>query len=444
MTERDSLPPRQEIIVTLVHGTILFARWPFVFRLLRRIGAALSRGDAKPQWYQRGSAFAVALRESLGEDCRDIQPFEWSGGNTVWDRLSGAGALGQADAGQAPAARAGARLTLRQHITKIRDDYPDAAQVLIGHSHGGSVCLAALADPETRKMVKAFVSLATPYVHVRKRFDSQSVEAALKILGFLSFTAVMLASMWWLESLVGEVLNAAVFTLAMFAVMAVGVAVWNRRRARIAAVREWASSLSEVEDAGPARLIVISDGDEALLALKVAEGLSSMLRGLWRAASRLVELAEEAWGASRWLAWVIYAGLAVGSVVFFLKFDSQSPWGPNDAPFDLWFLVKVALIAIFGPVFVFFAVALALFVPTLAAMLVGFPPLIFFRWLAFGWGGAPGMDVTAESLPLGAVTAVRLPAPIGRRGLRHSELYNDARVPPLIATFLKKGPAGLV
>ena len=440
MTGPDSLPPRQEIVVTLVHGTILFARWPFVFRLLRRIRAALSRGEAKPQWYQRGSPFAVALRESIGEDCKDIQPFEWSGGNTVWDRLSWAGAVGDTAVASAPAAR----LTLRQHIARIAETHPDAAQVLIGHSHGGSVCLAALGDSETRKKVKAFVSLATPYVHVRKRFDSQNVEAALKTVGFLSFTVVMLTTMWWLESLVGEVLNAAVFTLALFAVMAVGVAVWNRRRARIEAVREWAYSLSEVEDAGPARLTVISDGDEALLALKIAEALSGLSRGLWRAASRLVELVEEAWGASRWLAWVIYAGLAVSSVVFFLKFDSESPWGPKDAPFDLWFLVKVALIAIFGPVLVFFAVAFALFVPTLAAMLVGFPPLVFFRWLAFGWGGAPGVDVTAESLPLGTVTAVRLPAPPGRRGLKHSELYNDPRVPPRIAEFLGKGSASLV
>ena len=425
MTERDSPPPRQEIVVTLVHGTILFARWPFVFRLLRRIRAALSRGDTKPQWYQRGSPFAIALRDSLGEDCRDIQPFEWSGGNTVWDRLSAA-------------------ISLRRHIAAIADEHRDAIQILVGHSHGGSVCQEALRDSDTPKRVKAFVSLATPYVHVRQRFDSQNVETALSILGLLLFTAVMLTTMWWLEPRVGEFWNAIVFTLAMFVVIALGARVWNRYRGRIAAVREWAHSLSEVEDAGPARLIVISDGDEALLALKIAEALSGMSRGLWRAASRVVERVEEALGASRWLAWVIYAGLAVGSVVFFLKFDPESPWGPNDAPLDLWFLFKVALIAIFGPVFVFFAVAFALFVPTLAAMLVGFPPLIFFRWLAFGWGGAPGMDVTAESLPLGAVTAVRLPAPIGRRGLRHSELYNDPRVPPLIATFLKKGPAGLV
>ena len=434
MTGRDSLSPRQEIVVTLVHGTILFARWPFVFRLLRRIRGILFRGETKLQWYQRGSPFATALRESIGEDCKDIQPFEWSGGNTVWDRLSAA-------------------MSLRRHIAAIADEHRDAIQILVGHSHGGSVCQEALRDSDTPKRVKAFVSLATPYVHVRQRSDSQVVETTLSILGVLLFTAVMLTTMWWLEPRVGEFWNAVVFTLAMFVVIALGARVWNRYRKRIAAVREWAQSLNEDEDSPPARLIVISDGDEALLALKIAEGLGSMLRGLWRAAYRVLELVEGASVALGWRVWILYAGLSAAFLVLGLKYDATSPWGPvGGVPWTIWFPLKVVFMALVAPVFLFFLVGLGLFVPALVAMLVGFPPLVFFRWLAFGWGGAPGVDVTAESLPLGTVTAVRLPAPApaivsaptGQGGLRHSELYNDARVPPLIAAFLKKGPAGLV
>jgi hypothetical protein len=290
--------------------------------------------------------------------------------------------------------------------------------------------------------VTAFVSLATPYVHVRQRPDSQDVETALRILGFFAFTAVMLATMWWLEPRVGEAWNAVVFTLLLFAVIALGVNVWNRHRVRIGAVREWARTMNEDETGGPARLIVISDGDEALLALKIAEALNAMSRGLWRAAYRVVELVEHAWVALRWRAWVLYAGAAAAFLVFFLKYDATSPWGPvDDVPLTIWFPLKAVVTALIAPVFVFLAVGIALFVPTLAAMLLGFPPLVFFRWLAFGWGGAPGMDITAESLPLGTVTAVRLPAPAGRRGLRHSELYNDARVPQLIATFVQREAA---
>jgi hypothetical protein len=413
---------RAVIVVTLVHGTILLARWPLLFRFLRRVGAAVSGGDAKPRWHHRDSPFAIALRDALGEDGKvvDIRSFDWTGGNTVWDRLSAAG-------------------TLRQHIARIAQAHPQAAQVIVGHSHGGSVCLAALGDPETRQQVTAFVSLATPYVHVWQRPDSQDVETALRILGFLVFTAVMLATMWWLEPRVGEAWNAVVFTLLLFAVIALGANVWNRHRVRIEAVREWARTMNVDQTGGPARLIVVSDGDEALLALKIAEALNAMSRGLWRAAYRIVELVERVWVALRWRAWVLYAGVAAAFLVFFLKYDATSPWGPvDDVPLTIWFPLKAVFTALIAPVFVFLAAGIALFVPTLAAMLLGFPPLVFFRWLAFGWGGAPGMDITAESLPLGTVTAVRLPAPAGRRGLRHSELYNDARVPPLIATFVQR------
>jgi len=184
-----------------------------------------------------------------------------------------------------------------------------------------------------------------------------------------------------------------------------------------------------------------------LLALKIAEALGAVSRGLWRAAYRVVELVEQAWAALGWRVWIIYACLVAAFLVLGLKYDTTSPWGPVEGvPFTIWFPLKVGFVALIAPPFLLFLVGLALFVPALVAMLVGFPPLVFFRWLAFGWGGAPGVDVTAESLPLGTVTAVRLaapappivPAPTGGRGLRHSELYNDARVPPLIATFIKK------
>jgi hypothetical protein len=438
MTERDSLPPRQEIIVTLVHGTILLGRWQILLRFLRRVRAAFSRGDAKLQWYQPGSPFAISLTDALGRDCDcDIRSFPWSGGNTVWDRLS--------------AAR-----KLREHIATISRDHEGAAQVLVGHSHGGSVCQEALGNRDTRKNVKAFVSLATPYVHVRQRSDSENVTTALGILGVLLFTAALLSTMFWLEPRVGEFWNVVVVTIAIMAAAALGATVWNRRRARIEGVRAWAQSLNEdeEEDGAPARMVVISDGDEALLALKIAEALGAVSRGLWRAAYRVVELVEQAWAALRWRIWIIYACLAAAFVVLGLYYDTTSPWGPVEGvPFTIWFPLKVGLMALITPPFLLFLIGLALFVPALVAMLVGFPPLVFFRWLAFGWGGAPGVDVTAESLPLGTVTAVRLaapappivPAPTGARGLRHSELYNDARVPPLIATFIKKkGPAGFV
>lgn len=412
--------PRPAVIVTLVHGTILLARWPIVFRFLRRLRAALVRAPAEPEWYRPDSRFADWLRRAFGETPVAIRSFPWAGSNTLADRLFAA-------------------VELRQHIARIADEHPDTPQVLVGHSHGGSVCLAAIGDPETQRKVIAFASLSTPYVHVRQRSDSENIGTALSVLGFLLFTGVMLATMGWLEPRVGEFWNAAVFTLALFAVMALGAAVLKGRHKRMVVAREWAQSLNAVQEGAVARLVVISDGDEALLALKIAEAFSAVSRGLWRAAYRVVELVEMALTGSRWRAWLLYAGIAGAFLVVFLFYDSESPWGPvAGVPVTIWYPLKVAAIAAFAPALVFLLVALALFVPTLVAMLVGFPPLVFFRWLAFGWGGSPGVDVTAESLPLGTVTAVRLTAPAGGRGLRHSELYNDARVPPVIAAFVQR------
>jgi hypothetical protein len=134
---------------------------------------------------------------------------------------------------------------------------------------------------------------------------------------------------------------------------------------------------------------------------------------------------------------LIYVTASIAWVAFVLLYDIASPWGPlpNVKLSFLW-LAEVIGVSVVLPGTVGTLSALALFVPPLAAMLVGFPFLVLFRWLAFGWGGSPGIDITAESVPLGTTTALRLPARGNARGLRHSELYSDERVPPLIAEFV--------
>jgi hypothetical protein len=431
------MPPHPHFIVTLVHGTILFARWPGANRILQRLSGVRSRPAAKPLWYHAGSQFATALKAALGEERTEIRSFYWTGGNTVWDRLAGAGAFGDPASAESAAARAGMRPTLRQHVAEIAATHPTATQVLVGHSHGGSVCQAALRDEKTRRNVKAFVSLSTPYVHMRERWDSKNLETGLRVLGFLLYVAALMTTMWWLEPRVGEFWNAALVAVAMLSAIVLWERVLRHRQVRIDTVRAWARSVNEEEVDVPARLIVISDGDEALLALKIAEALSAISRGLWRSAYGIVEFVERAVVASRRRAWVVYIGVAVAFLIFILRYDVNSPWGPvAGVQWTFWFPVKSTFYAFIAPAILFLVVGLALFVPTLAALLLGFPALVFFRWLAFGWGGTAGGDVTAESLPLGRVTAVRLPAPKDGRGLRHSELYNDPRVPPRIAEFV--------
>src|SRR5678815_1053612 len=96
--------------------------------------------------------------------------------------------------------------TLRAHLSK----HPDAAHVLIAHSHGGNVCLAALNDKHTRQAVSALVCLSTPFINVRARADSPTLtgyaHAALGISLIGAFLASIALIDKWVPGPWGEVL----------------------------------------------------------------------------------------------------------------------------------------------------------------------------------------------------------------------------------------------
>lgn len=108
MSEREHDPARAapatapaaepRVVITLVHGTILFARWPWVMRPLGTCGRLWSglraqdqaKGEMAVPWHAPGSRFRVRLERLLGPDCR-IEAFQWSGSNSMWDRMRFAG-----------------------------------------------------------------------------------------------------------------------------------------------------------------------------------------------------------------------------------------------------------------------------------------------------------------------------------------------------------------
>jgi hypothetical protein len=207
------------------------------------------------------------------------------------------------------------------------------------------------------------------------------------------------------------------FTVALIP----AVAFWVRSESRRHALRAWAESMNEPAIDRPPTLVLLSDGDEALLALKIAEGLNVMARGLWRAAFWLPSLMHAHLGRlGRWRLG-LYGLLSLAALVFLVLRDAQSPWGPN--PDQMWsfllafkFLAAAALV----PLMLYVVSAFALAAPAMAAMLIGYPALTFSRWLAFGWGGSVGLDITAETCPLGTATITRLGTQPDVRGLRHA------------------------
>lgn len=429
------MPTLPSVVVTLVHGTILFARWPRVLALLRTIGRFFSQGTAsQPAWYEDGSAFVTGLKDALAGNVR-ITRYIWSGGNSVWDRIWAAGAEGdfglKIDVGRPP--------SLRDHIANIAKEHPGAAQVLVAHSHGGNVCLYALRDAATRNHVRGLVCLSTPFVHARLRPDGSTLIDMLKGAGALAYLALFLVASIALSNALPNPWDDIVFVSAWGALL-VTVAVFRvLGEKRRQALRAWAESIAEKTGDGPETLVLLSDGDEALLALKVAEGLTVLIRGLWLATywlpSRTLRAIEK---AGRWRL-PAYGVLSLIALVALLLTDATSPWGgaagePWTPGLALRFLGAAAMI----PLMLYFALALALALPAFTVLLLAYPFLMFSRWLAFGWGGSVDMDITAETCPLGTATTTRLAAPEDARGLRHAHSYNHPDAARVVADFIAR------
>jgi pimeloyl-ACP methyl ester carboxylesterase len=144
MTGLDNNSP--DMAITIVHGTWARFRLPF---------------SSSPHWFEDGSEFVSSLRREL--DLAQIQatitPFLWSGANSI-------------------AHRAAAAIRLANHVRHCRMDQPNAVPVVIGHSHGGSICLLSLQTlpSHVRPVV---VTLATPFMEVI-RSDSSASGAAIR------------------------------------------------------------------------------------------------------------------------------------------------------------------------------------------------------------------------------------------------------------------------
>ena len=90
-----------------------------------------------------------SVRELLGWRAR-IQPFRWSGHNSV-------------------SARWEAALRLRETVAQSSREFPGAHQVVVAHSHGGNVALWAFSDPAAAARVLKVIALSTPFLTARRR-----------------------------------------------------------------------------------------------------------------------------------------------------------------------------------------------------------------------------------------------------------------------------------
>ncbi|HPE79641.1 MAG: hypothetical protein H6961_01380 [Chromatiaceae bacterium] len=139
MTEAQRKAAQHPLAITLVHGT-----WG------RGVFPALSLLWRRPFWFEPGGGFHDRLKHGLaglGIDA-PIHAFTWSGANSIFERRTAAKRLA-ADINERAAAE------------------PDRLQMVIGHSHGGSVAMIALRHMEeaVHRQV-SIVTLATPFMEV--------------------------------------------------------------------------------------------------------------------------------------------------------------------------------------------------------------------------------------------------------------------------------------
>lgn len=414
------------IVVTLVHGTVLFARWPRLFRIGQSLSRLRrSRRQESIEWHKQDSTFWRRLSKAVGENCH-LTEFEWSGANSVWGRLCAAGAERDFTDG---AARPPAAGTLRAHIACVNQRFPDARQVLVAHSHGGNVCLAALRDHDTRAAVQGLACLSTPFVSVRSRADSVALTSFLQGAGFVVFLVVLFGSIGWVSQRIPAPWDTWVWGAGFMLASVAWAIVDARTETRRHALRRWGMT-RQVAMNETAVFVLLADGDEALLALKIAEGVNAALRGMWRLASVLplrVFAVQRRWGNESRVA-VIYAAAAGAAFIWLLRSDTSE--------MSLTLVAKGIVAALFIPGAFLFAWSLLLALPALLITPIGFAALGLLRWLAFGWGGSFEVEMTAETCPVGTAMITRLGPRLGPRGLRHGYSYNDRRSPILIARFI--------
>jgi hypothetical protein len=132
-------------------------------------------------WFEEGSPFLTRLSTELGDIPHKITPLLWSGANSIFVRDKTAHVL--------------AEYLSAEHI-----EHPQAAQLVIAHSHGGNIALRALYH--LRKLngsqfVNPFVvTLATPFIEAHEAiFGSRASYVRLALV-----FAVMCLCMWsWIK-----------------------------------------------------------------------------------------------------------------------------------------------------------------------------------------------------------------------------------------------------
>lgn len=153
---------QSEFAVTLVHGT--WGRGIIPRRFSPR----------RPRWFEPGSVFVTSLDTALRQ--RDaavvsIDCVNWSGANSIRSRE-----------------RAARKLAAQ--LDQLAEASPGVARLIVGHSHGGNICLRAFAHLRHPAGDIQVVTMATPFLELLA--EEGSTMLMIRAFGWLVLTFVAL------------------------------------------------------------------------------------------------------------------------------------------------------------------------------------------------------------------------------------------------------------
>ena len=247
--------------------------------------------------------------------------------------------------------------------------------------------------------------------------------AGLGVLG-----AALFGSIYWVSRLIPEPWDGIAWVAGFMLTPGLGLASARSETRRIA-LRRWGSTKTDRAPELPV-LVLLADGDEALLVLKIAEGVTPSSGGCgdWQPSSRF-ECSRSSAALAMTCAWRsrCTGAAAVGVLIWLLR---------NDVGVMSFGLVLKAIAgALVVPGAVLLAWSLLLALPALLITPFGFLGLGLLRWVAFGWRAPRRRDDCRDVSSRHGDNHPARTAP-GPRGLRHGYSYDHRRAPVHIARFI--------
>ena len=117
-------------------------------------------------WFDQSSTFALELTQIQGVE---VKVFRWSGDNSYLERYRAASCLAY-------------------RIMQCHDATNPPVQVIVAHSHGGSVALMASLHPWA-KALTGVVTMGTPFLNIERRTEDDRQE---NLLGYLQSATLLL------------------------------------------------------------------------------------------------------------------------------------------------------------------------------------------------------------------------------------------------------------